>query len=368
MKIKSKKIVFLINTLGSGGAQRQILLLAQNIASSTNFDVNLIHYGESEDMVTNFSNLNFKILRVPRGGRLKILSGVYSVIRELNPNCIISFIDTPNIFSGIYAIINRDVTWIACERNLSTGFSFFGVFWRLFFYFRADFVVSNSHSQDIWIKKWLPFYKRKCKIVYNGIPNNFYQSNLVQKNLFGKRKILAFARLSVQKNPMLLLRALENLSNDDRAKIDIEWYGDDDPSDIEMRSKLIKIANASNLPIKFLNAISDVNEKMKFADALILCSLFEGTPNVVLEAMSARLLVISSSVADLPSILGDQRGILYKSNEHHALCSSIKSFLNMTPIEVNSMTESAYIFSLKNFSSIEMSRKYLDLINSKLLN
>lgn len=358
----NKKVLLLINTLGNGGAQRQIILLANEL-SSLGCTVCLMHYGASEEMLKNFNNLNFELVRVPSVGRgYKKYRALFRRIGDCSPDCIISFIDAPNIISGIYAIFYSAVRWIPCERNLTLGNDFFGSLWRNLLYWRANFIVSNSFSQKNWIDKNIWRSNNKSVAILNGVPDIFFEGE-VQKFSARENLFLSFARLSNQKNPELLIDAVAAAGGQSLRGWNFEWYGDDDPSDLGKRAALKNMIKDHGLPVQIFYATKEVKVKMNQAKFLILTSLFEGTPNVVLEAMISGMVVIASKVSDLSYILADGRGILFDSESVDGLKSAIKNAIEMSDSNMEEMVRKSRQFACDNFSKSVMARKYYSLIN-----
>lgn len=357
-----KNIILLINTLGNGGAQRQIILLAQEL-SNLGCTVCLMHYGLSEEMLDNFDVSGFDVVRIPNEhGLINKYIELFRRMRSFDPVAVISFIEVPNIIAGMYSVFNPAVKWLPCERNLSSANEFLGIFWRNLLYWRANFIISNSFSQKKWIDEKVWRASNKSLTVLNGVPDTFFappNGNFIMR----KKLFLSFARLSIQKNPELLIDALVTNKNICHSGWHFEWYGDDDPSDLNKRALLSKKIEFNELPINIFYATKDVKAKMNQAKFLILTSLYEGTPNVVLEAMISGMVVIASKVSDLPYILGDGRGILFESNSVDGLSLAIESAIGMNDNDIEKIVERSRKFALENFSKSVMSKKYHSLIN-----
>ena len=81
-------------------------------------------------------------------------------------------------------------------------------------------------------------------------------------------------------------------------------------------------------------------------DALVLTSLFEGFPNVVLEAMSAGLPVIVSDVSDLKKLITPgKEGWVFPVGDDEALADCLTRFSQRTPEERAAMGQAAHKFA-----------------------
>jgi glycosyltransferase involved in cell wall biosynthesis len=66
---------------------------------------------------------------------------------------------------------------------------------------------------------------------------------------------------------------------------------------------------------------------MSALDVLVISSRTEGTPMVLLEAMSAGVPVVSFSVGGIPNVLNDEAGWLVTPGDPHALAEAIRQVL-----------------------------------------
>ena len=132
-------------------------------------------------------------------------------------------------------------------------------------------------------------------------------------------------RLSYQKNPILFIdAAVEAKSRDHRLRF--ELYGDGElHKDVES-----EIENFSAKSFINLNGfVSDINEKLKNIDILVITSKSEGTPLTLLEAMSFGVPVVSTEVGGIPSIIhSGENGLLVDKEDKEALVNCILLLLS----------------------------------------
>lgn len=126
---------------------------------------------------------------------------------------------------------------------------------------------------------------------------------------------VATGRLNLQKDHASLLVALARArAAGARARLWILGEG-------ALRAALA--AEAARLGLgpacQFLGARADVADHLWAADVFVLSSAWEGLPLGVLEAMAAGLPVLATSVGDLPSILGTEGGLLVPPRDPEAL-------------------------------------------------
>lgn len=357
----NKKIMLLIDNLGSGGAQRQIVLLTTEL-SKLGLEVTLVTYNKNEHMAYMLEGLNVKRVNVNTEGQTKIIK-LYTVVRYLlnaKPKIIISYLDNPNLMAGFYALLSKKVIWIPSERNLNTG-SGFQVFWRKILYNFATKVVSNSYVQQGWLLKNKILPLSKAIVIWNGIFEDFWNVNNIEVSK--SIDFISLGRLTHQKNPELLLDAIRLISK--QVDYCFSWYGDDDPVSPYKRDTLLQVVNDEGLPISFYTANKEPHVLLSKAKCLILTSRYEGTPNVVLEAMASGVFVIAPDIVDLPIILGNnERGILFQQGNPTSLANAILKYINLADGDKIAVIRNANNYAQKNFMSKNFALKYMELIDN----
>lgn len=357
------RIVLFINTLGSGGAQRQIVLLARELSRSFK-SVTLLHYGSSEHMLGMLlDNDAVQVVRVApseRSGKLSLLLSLVRALIRSKPTHLVSFIDTPNyVFGFLSYIFFRKVVWVPSERNLVISSSARESILRRVLFRRARCIVSNSRSQNEWMVRNVKGLADKCCVIMNGVPDEMLAPDFHPSDRKEKVRFVVLGRLGYQKNPSFLVDAVSILPLAIRARVSFNWYGEDDPDSPGLRTLLEERVNVEGLPIVFHRATSNVISVLDEADAFVLCSRFEGTPNVVLEAMARGKVVIASSVSDVPYLLADGRGILFSPDDISDFIGAISKCLSQSADDSYSMGLGAYRFVRSECAASSMAINYV---------
>lgn len=361
------KLVLLIDSLGSGGAQRQICLLGAELAAAGH-DVTLVYYQPFHHMrgILEGSNVKIKEIRLPEDvSKLQKLLRIVRELRLLRPTHVISFIDGPNLAAGLAKLMGCGFTWVPSERNLNVSTTWREVLWRSVLFVFAKSIVCNSFSQSEWIKKNIFFAKNKTRTIVNGISKSFFDSEGTDpfSRVQNGRDFVILGRVAPQKNPQLLLSAVELLDEDQRSRFRFSWFGEEEVGYPGWRAELQDECLSRKLPIHFFPATSDPQSVVRDASALILCSDHEGTPNVVLEAMALGTPVIASDVSDVPRLLNDgSRGLVFRAGDAVDMANAIRRFLRLSRPEIENMTEAANAFVKSECSPQAMSSKFLQAL------
>ena len=142
----------------------------------------------------------------------------------------------------------------------------------------------------------------------------------------GRILILCIGRLEEQKGHRYLIEAVERLAGSYREKIRILLVGDGKlRGDLEAQ---IQKAGLKSVFV-FLGHSSDISELLALCDFLVLPSLWEGMPLVILEAYSAGKTVI---VTDIPGsrelVRPRETGILVPSRDSQALAEALREIID----------------------------------------
>lgn len=160
----------------------------------------------------------------------------------------------------------------------------------------ATHLLACSESAGDWM-----FGGHSYQIIHNGINLFKYKYDLKKRNLirseYGidlKKVVGCIGRLDPQKNPVFAEKIAEAILKRD-PEVKFVFIGDGELAD-EVKS-IVK-EHELDEKILFTGAVDNVNEWMSALDCLVMPSLFEGLPFVLVEAQAAGLpCVVSSTVS-----------------------------------------------------------------------
>ena len=202
----------------------------------------------------------------------------------------------------------------------------------------ADKVIVNSIEFKQEMKKK---FSINATHIYNPLNKNeiIKFSKKKVKNIFPKKtlKIISVGRLVDQKNQLTLLRAVNIIKNLCPVRVvligrGIDLYKIKDYIKSKKLSKVVKIFYTSN-PFPYI----------KQADLFILSSKYEGLPNVLLESIVLKKMIISSACPTGPKEILDngKGGDLFKVGDYQQLSKRI-ILLNKNKKKYNNKLEFAY--------------------------
>ncbi len=320
-----KKIIFFCPTVELGGVGKNLFKVI-NFYANKEKNVYLVTFNGK--IISKHLNKNIKLIDTTFFGSLK-LPYLLKVIL-----CIFNYLFTfglkrKNIFisfqSNLYFILLAKITGnkIIARSNAAPNYYINSTFKKLIFKFiynLADIIVVNSYE---FKKIFFKVFNVNSKVIYNPATNFEKKINFKYKSKLNKKvNFLNVGRLTFQKNQILLLRSFNELKYLNY-KLIIIGYGSD-----EKRLKNYIINNKLQNRIKIINNISNIVPYLKKSEVFILSSIFEGLPNVLIEAQIAKKFIISSNCPTGPKeiLMNGKAGYLFKNNDYHDLKIKIKKY------------------------------------------
>jgi glycosyltransferase involved in cell wall biosynthesis len=322
-------IVFIIGDLKIGGAQKVLLTIAEAL-SVKGMKVTLVTFANKDvdhyPVPKSISRISLD-LYLPSASRfigikrnLVRVWAIRSCLRGLKPTVVISFMTMTNVIV-ILASIKMQWRLIISERN-SPIHQTFGPLWdflRISLYRYADVVVTNSQNASSALRKFVP----QSKIMTIRNPVNMPPSVLPQKQR--DKVILSVGRLVPQKNLHILIKAFH-----ESQKLFADWklvIVGDGPCGSSLLELVVDLGLENN--VRFTGRLSDCSGLFASASIFALPSLFEGTPNALLEAVSfgCAPIISSTSCGALDYVNDGINGYIVCCEKHDALAQALVSLM-----------------------------------------
>jgi len=163
----------------------------------------------------------------------------------------------------------------------------------------------------------------------------------------GATTLLFVGRLHPQKGLLVLLDAVEPLLHS-QSDLHVLVVGSG-PLDAACRERVANAHQESR--IHFAGPQEDIAGLMRASSALVLPSLWEGLPNVVLEAMAAKRPVIATTVDGTAELVTEnQTGWVAEAGSAESLRNAIQRFLQATPAARAAITNRSQVTVQEKFT------------------
>jgi glycosyltransferase involved in cell wall biosynthesis len=343
-------ILHIITGLGIGGAERVVLDLSTQYKKS-HHNVYVISLSKRNDLAFMFQKTGINPVICDFSKPILFLQKVkeiVSFIKRNNITIVHLHLAHPILLSPfIYLLTNAKIVFTSHSFNIGSKYREIYV-WILKPFRHADILFSESQDKF--------FYKKRKQIVPNGIDVSVYNMDIEKENIF---TFLAVGRLEKVKNHIVLIDLIYQLINVHGINCKLQIAGDGILKE-EIQSK-IDLLNL-NCNIELLGVRTDMNVLMNKAHCLLMPSLWEGLPVVLLEAAASKLPIISSNVGSIPTFLNESNSYMTDiCNFKENMIKAINEY--ETALE---KADSLYEKLVKNYSLEQIANQYLLLYTNLL--
>ena len=325
--MERKKIVFIIPSLTSGGAERVVSILANMLLEF--YEVKIILLYKNEAFYSLDKRINLQYCRLSYNSKSNffksITNHIYMVKQVLSftkgQDIIIGFTTTCNI----YAIISSKLLKIPCiiSERINPIYSVENAFWekiRKKVYPKSDIIILQTNSIKDYYRNFIS--ENKLKVIPNPIDPKLQKHidlNQVKENI-----ILTVGRFTKQKNHQLLINAFANIPHKNWKLLIVG-----DGEEKQAYKELISSLNEEEF-IYLIDKTTQIHREYNKAKIFALTSDYEGFPNVLIEAMSFGVSCISSDCSTGPSdiIERNNNGLLFPVNDQNTLETQLIELMN----------------------------------------
>lgn len=359
------KILFVIDNLGSGGAQRQVVNVAV-LMKKAGHNVALMKYGDYDffrPKLTQNSIDVFDVYSKTIPGRIINVTGF---IRRYKADVVISFLETPNFLVCLSKLLFARSTVITTELSAKKE-TFVGIKRKLMNtleYFAKYKVCNSENAASAW-KAHYPKLNNKFKVIYNPVLLPEVQ-NEYKLRKDDKTHIVVAASYQKLKNPCRVIEAVNLLEKPLREKLVIDWYGrmevtTGDTKEYDRAVALLKQYGLEET-IRLHPETNDIYSKMQEADVIGLFSEVEGLPNAICEGMMLGKPIIMSRVSDYNVLVSDN-GFLCDPFDKKSISASMENIIRLTDDDMKKMGNVSKEIAEKLFDPMNITKQWNDLIN-----
>ena len=332
--MNSCRIIHLITDLSTGGTPLALLRLLSAI-DRNRYNPTVICFFYGDDFIANeIKNLNIPVINLgmTHRGRFDAFLRLSRSLYDLQPVILHTWLFHANITGRIFGRFYKVPLIIASRRSVNIGGGWREILMRWTSGMNDKIIAVSEAARKAEIESSnVP--SDKVVTIYNGIdPLPFTsvsdEAALEIRNSFGipddALLLGAIGRLHPAKGFNDLITAMTLLKTETNS-IQLLIVGE---GELLNQLKLQVHNNNLSRTIKFTGLRNDIPEILSALDVLVSPSLWEGLPNVVLEAMAAGKPVVATSVGGTPEAVVDgETGLLVPPRNPEALATAILRLL-----------------------------------------
>lgn len=359
------KIALVIPSLQSGGMERVMVELASYFVKRKNIKVDLILYGKTREIFfslpdsVNIHRPNFSFSKYGRTiSTLKTLVFLRKKVKGVNPDVILSFGEYWNSFVMLALLGLNYPVYVSdrCQPNKSLG-KIHDLLRKWLYPKAAGIIAQTSKAKEVCEQQDL---NKNIRVIGNPIYD-------VCSNGESQRKeniILTVGRLIKTKHHDRLIKIFQCVSSSDW-KLVIVGGNALKQSGTQRLNKLIHELDMED-DVELPGTVSNIESYYRKSKIFAFTSSSEGFPNVIGEAMSAGLPIISYDCVAGPSDMVDdgENGFLIPMFKDDIFAKRLKQLMKDDDLRIKMGKRSRK--KIQKFSIESIGKKYHDFITEDL--
>ncbi len=335
------KIVHILANLTTGGGEKFTVDLCNELSQNKENEVYLLVLDKIQDSFILKANIDKKVTLLSanktKGYSLKVLPKIYKILKNINPDVVHTHLRAL-AYSSIPLILLKIPTVHTVHNMAQKEIGARVRRYYKFLYNNFNFTpVAISAMVLESIKK--EYGQNQNELIYNGTKpltkTDSFQNTKEYIDSLKKtpntKVFLNIARVSEQKNQIMLIEAFEKLLADGE-DILLLIIG---TIDEEYKKKCDKVLKSKEF-IRFEGVKSNISDYMICSNALCLSSIYEGLPIVILEAFSTSTPTITTPAGGVVDVIEDKKsGFITKGFSKDEFIAKIKEFIKDPTLKEN---------------------------------
>ena len=368
------KIVCLINYLGSGGAQRQLCMLAVMLKRQ-GMDVSMLTYHPHDFFLPMVHEAGIGYTCLSSRSIPGRMLAIRRVLRRGNQDVVLAFQKPASLYAELAAVPRRSWGLVVSERSAVAGsHKQRRSRWLRKFHRLADYVTTNTHTNRLMIERSVPSLAGRIVTVYNAVDLEAFSPAPCTPSPESRcLRIAVVATFRALKNPLGFIKAVVIArARSPSLDIRVDWYGrlpgtSGPAADREAHDAVCQIIRQRVLEdrIVFRPPVASIVNVYRRADAVALPSLFEGLPNVVCEAMACGRPILMSNVCDAGNLVHNGRnGFLFDPSSPEDIARAIQEFAALSTAQRESMGRRGRQMAERMFDPATVAARYAEILSA----
>lgn len=356
---KKFKYLFISRTLTGGGAERFVSIIASHLAKRGE-DVTVLLYERSKIEYPLHEKVSVRTMPnqpISFRGKINRISDMTHMIKDIDPDVIIPFIDTVVICAFLANIMlkRKFILTVRVSPWHEGGTKFSKLMRRKIAKVADAIMIQNMEQAEYYPEE----YREKTFVVPNPVSEVFLgaEDREYRRNI---ENIIMVGRIEKQKRFDLMIDATKQLiSIGYNVRVSIFGMGSQEK---ELNEYIEK--NGLTEKCKIAGRTTNIEQELRNSDLFVMTSDYEGMPNALMEAMATGIPVISSDCRTGPKTLIQDglNGLLFKTGDLNDLIENVKKMLD-NPQYAEEMGRRARDFMRNCFTSDHTVAAFDDMIH-----
>jgi len=346
-------IVFVLASLGSGGAERVVSLLANKMAER-GYQVEIICLKFNDVYYQTDSRVKVTLAMQQTKNRLTEVFWLRKYLKQQKPDVVIPFTEGVYCFT-ILSLLGTGTPIIASERlDPAAMSSTRKVLKRLLLPFAEWLVVQTQSIKDYFPKS----IQKKTSIIYNPVNEESLSPTLPSRE--GRlNRIISVGRLYPQKNQEMMIRAFAKVA-DEFPDWQLVIFGEGPlRAELEFLVSSFKLQNRVFLPGRTDRVIEELRKSKIFC----MSSDYEGMSNAMIEAICVGLPIISTNVSGTEELIRDgENGFIVEIGGEERFTNCISQLISSPSLQDNMSVKNIQLAKIFNIDHIV--DEWISLINT----
>ena len=313
--MKGIRIDYFLPELKLGGSEKHVIQLASGLRQRGH-DARIVSLfregplaGEAREMGIPFTCLNLSY-----HWGVETFRGIWDWIHSHPTDILHTYLFGFHLFAGLPARMSKIPVTLSSRRDVDLVQKRRHLWLENLGNLFVDHVICCSRAVEVWVLDRERIRSEKVSTIYNGVDLGFFKGSadgLRIRREFGIPKhapvVGTVANFSPKKAYADLLEGIELILEKNPAV----WFllVGRGPLECEIKEKAQSLPRSQQ--VIFTGSRSDIPDLMSAMDLFVFVSLWEGLPNVLLEAMAMGRPVISTAVGGVPELIEEgKEGIL----------------------------------------------------------
>lgn len=335
MSARRHNLCLFTNRFGHGGTEHQFAELVSRL-DQRKYNITITCFSREGEFYKNVEDAGLPVFEFARARwfaaqTIDCALDWVRLVRKNKIELLHTFDYYTNVFAGVLVPFAGAPLFVSSRRDMGTTLSPKQRWAVRRVFLRSDRVVVNSDAaRQSLVSDGVPF--SRIRLIRNGVDLERYRANgnaqSARRKLgwSGKNQLIGvIANLRPEKGHKILLQAAPSI---------LERYRDAHfifagPGRLEGELRAYVAANNLGSSVSFLGDYTAIPELLGVLDVVVLPSISESLPNVILEAMSAGCPVVCSAVGGCIELIEHNRtGLLVPAGDSPALAEQILLLLD----------------------------------------